>query len=303
MSLSVAVVLLSYNSSRHLEGCFNSFRQYASEEIRHRFIVVDSGSSVADFENTVAIMQRIFGATGVATLKLGEPLDGVARTAEAVVIRSDENLGYSRGNNVGFKAARELGIEFGLLANPDTQLLDKVSLPALVRVLHDDKMIFAAFPRVQGPDGKFDGSEQGPYPRFSAMRLILGNKLPDRVRSFFAPVKRSSETSNAPVTIYTAIGCFIAFRVKTFLQLGGLDEAFFLYLEEFVLGEKARQNGFRNVQVPGAQIIHLHDFRHARINLALFEQSFELLLKKYLGYSDRGLKYIRKARALRSKFA
>ncbi|MBT4136988.1 MAG: methyltransferase domain-containing protein, partial [Candidatus Latescibacteria bacterium] len=90
----VSIVMPLYNKSEFTEKCLNGLEDTRSD-VPFEVILVDNGSA----DHT------------------GDLLDGVVNKTEYRVIRNGENLGFSRGNNVGAQLARG---EYVLFLNNDT---------------------------------------------------------------------------------------------------------------------------------------------------------------------------------------
>src|SRR3712207_4987537 len=90
----VAIVVLSWNGREDTLECLASLERMRWERLTT--ILVDNGSSDG---TTEAVRERF---------------------PDAVVIRSEENLGFAEGNNVGIRAALEGGADYVLILNNDT---------------------------------------------------------------------------------------------------------------------------------------------------------------------------------------
>jgi GT2 family glycosyltransferase len=64
-------------------------------------------------------------------------------------------------------------------------------------------------------------------------------------------------------------GCFMFFRSSVLQAVGGFDERFFMYLEDFDLSRRARRVA-RNVYYPHVKVIHEHRRAH-RSSLRLLQ--------------------------------
>src|SRR4051794_19995847 len=104
MPPQVAVVVLAWNGREDTLACLDSLAGLDWTPLRT--IVVDNGST----DGTTDAIRATFPRTEV--------------------VRSEVNLGFAEGNNVGLRAAFDGGAEYALLLNNDT-LVD----PGLVRAL------------------------------------------------------------------------------------------------------------------------------------------------------------------------
>lgn len=84
MSCKVAIVVLHYESTKDTIECLDSLIQYIDED-KVRIIVVDNGSKIRLIEQIA---------------------DKYSDIDQIEIMRSDENLGFSKGNNLGFLYAK-----------------------------------------------------------------------------------------------------------------------------------------------------------------------------------------------------
>ena len=113
MSLStpkVLVIIVNWNKAFDTLQCLKAF--YASDYENFHTIVVDNGSQ----DNSAKIIRDEF--------------------EHVEVIETGENLGFSAGNNIGIERGLQQGYEYILLLNNDA-IVDPNMLTALVRQATD----------------------------------------------------------------------------------------------------------------------------------------------------------------------
>jgi len=180
--------------------------------------------------------------------------DMIAREFPAVrLIRSAENLGFARANNVAARAARA---EHLVLLNPDTVVLDR----ALERLLAVARRAPAGLygGRTLRPDGRLDPSScWGAQTPWSAFCFATGLSTLLRGHRLFDPesLGRWERDSERDVGIVT--GCLLLVRRAVWDELGGFDERFFMYGEDCDLAVRARRRGYRVAITPEATIVHV----------------------------------------------
>lgn len=102
----VSVIEVNYNSSRFMPVVLESLKSVASLDYppdRYELVLVDNGSADGSFE------------------RIRDFLDKKERLRKKI-IRLDRNLGFTGGNNIGFKA-RDKDSDYVLLLNNDAVLL------------------------------------------------------------------------------------------------------------------------------------------------------------------------------------
>jgi len=175
--------------------------------------------------------------------------DMVTRDFPAVhLIRSPENLGFARGNNLGIRAS-DPETPYILLLNSDT-VTKPASLTALVRFMdvHPDAGFVS--PRLLRPDGTpqpyaFGGD---PTPTYLLRRgfnqLALHRYLHDWGTEQLQPVD------------WVSGACLLA-RRAAIEQIGLLDEHIFMYFEDNDWCLRIRKAGWKVYYNPQVEIIHL----------------------------------------------
>jgi len=217
------VVVVSYNSRDELRGCVDPFLANPDAHV----IVVDNASPDGS-------------------------LDAV-RDLPVTAIQLPRNGGFATGVNAGWRAGSS---PYVLILNPDAQI-DDASLRALARVLDEEPRVGAVAPRIHHEDGSLDYSQRL-FPRLRstyAQALFLHRVFPratwtdELVRDDQAYARRG-----APDWVS---GACILVRRDVLVELGGLDEAFFMYCEDIDLCRRLRSSGYQLVFEPTASVLHL----------------------------------------------
>jgi GT2 family glycosyltransferase len=159
------------------------------------------------------------------------------------VIELHENLGYTGNNNIGIRAAIEQGAEWVFVLNEDTVLAPDC-LTRLIAVAGSDPTIGIAGPLVYHHDEPdVIQSAGGRIDRFWQATHLRQNERDDGV-------------VRAPRLVQWISGCAILVRRQVVLDVGALDERFFIYWEETEWCIRAGRAGWRLVNVPSARVWH-----------------------------------------------
>jgi GT2 family glycosyltransferase len=170
-------------------------------------------------------------------------LDGSVEAIEAAfpdvqVIARPDRAGYGANHNLALRRARGRHV---LLLNDDAQVL-----PGAIDTLGDHldahSDVAVAAPMVRTPAGT---PEPTLWPRPSLRIDVLGALQLGRP---------PEATSEGPIGWVT--GCALMVRRDAVTELGGFDEAFFMYSEEIDLCTRVLDAGHRIVQVPEAVVVH-----------------------------------------------
>lgn len=251
---TLSIIILSWNVCDLLRACLRSL---PLDDPAIEIIVVDAASG----DGTV---ERVRAEFPTVTL-----------------IASDENLGYSRGNNLGLRAARG---QYLLVLNPDTE----IQSDALAQML----AYINAHPRVGvlGPQMVFaDGAIQSTRRRFPSLltgffESTWAQPLAPRsmLNHFYARDLRDDETAE----VDWVVGAALMVRRTAYEQVGGLDEGFFMYSEELDWCRRMKAAGWRVVYFPPARIVHHEGRSSAQVPAAThirFNTSKVRYYRKYHG--------------------
>lgn len=248
----VSVVIVDYKAKEFLEKLIRSINRYSSciEEI----VVVDNNPRPLDLD----MRERI----------------------RTIVIRPGGNVGFTRGNNMGFSQTNE---NFVLFLNPDMLFLNDVA-GILLGKLKDDKQIGVVGPKFENEDGSHQVSTRCfPTIRFAISRFIpYGRLLFKKEQKRYYDTSGSQGEERFVDTIST--GAFMI-RRDVFSRLKGFDENTFMYAEDAELCKRIRDMGLRVLYYPEARLLH-YGGQSSRLasKTAIFSyyHSFYYLYKKHV---------------------
>ncbi|MEJ7693517.1 glycosyltransferase family 2 protein [Daejeonella sp.] len=150
---------------------------------------------------------------------------------DAKFIRSEENLGFAGGNNLGIKEASG---DYLLFVNNDTEIFEDV-ITALANVLDNDPTIGVVSPKIV----YYDRPEIIQYAGFTAMNYNTGrNKCVGQFE-----IDKGQYDQHFGPTSY-AHGAAMMVRVEAVEKAGPMPENYFLYYEEMDWCEKIRRAGY-----------------------------------------------------------
>ena len=222
----LAIVIVSYNSRRDLDGCLASLTQ-APPRVAHEIVVIDNAS--AD----------------------GTPDHVRTRWPAIRVIEAGTNAGFSGANNIGIRATTG---ELVLLLNPDT-LVPAGAIDALCGVLDANPQAAIAGPRIVDGTGRPElsfGRMISPLAEIRQKILVRGHAR--RVPGITHLVERMTRRSR-PVDWVS--GACLMIRRPDLEAAGLLDERFFLYTEDVDLCAAVRARGRAVLFSADIQIVHI----------------------------------------------
>ena len=103
MMKKIAIVILNFNGENQTLACVQSIEKLKKEDCKLNIIIVDNGSVDKFIDNKLQI------------------------------IRNEENLGFSGGNNVGIQYALDHDADYIVILNNDT-IVDKNLISELLKV-------------------------------------------------------------------------------------------------------------------------------------------------------------------------
>ncbi len=168
------------------------------------------------------------------------------------------NVGYGAANNLAVASAK-LPHDFVLILNPDVAL-DEHALSAGIDYLrHNDNAVMVSPVVVNETGAPLYLAYR--YPTVTA--LALRGFAPALVKQFFLPLLARYEYRSigdpafdgALENLNLVSGCFMLTRGNVFREVGGFDENFFLYFEDFDLALRISIRG-NIVRLPACRITH-----------------------------------------------
>ncbi|MBF6650739.1 glycosyltransferase family 2 protein [Methylobacter sp. BlB1] len=242
---TISVIIVSWNARDYLRDCLDSIYQ-TGESCIQEIIVVDNAS------------------------KDGSPEMVTEHFPEVTLIKSEENLGFARANNLAMEHAK--GSIFALV-NSDV-IVHEGCLEKLAVFLDDHPDIGMVGPRVTGGDGNLQRTcrKMPTFWNTVCRILVLDRIFPDWqiFSGFEVPYSSYDKYMEAEVLS----GCFCVARKKAVDEVGGMDERFFFYAEDIDWCKRFRDAGWKLMFVPEATATHFGGGSTAN---APFRYSIEIL--------------------------
>jgi GT2 family glycosyltransferase len=236
------VVIVSYRCRELLRGCLDALRAHPARG-GMRVAVVDNASA----DGTVEMVRSAYPEVRLET--------------------SDRNLGFAAATNIGARAG---SAPYVLALNPDTAVTAGALDTALEAISRRPEVAVVG-PRLLRPDGRMDHASKRSFPTpLSALGHFTGigrrAGAPESLAAY-----RSPATARGPVDAVN--GAFMLMRRSAFEEMGGFDEAYWMYMEDLDLSYRLAEAGYTSWFEPDAVVTHVKGGttggeRSARLNWA-----------------------------------
>ncbi len=243
MKKELSIIIVNYNGQQFLKDCIDSINAMCSG-IDYEIIIVDNASQ----DNSVSFLEANY-------------LDTIT------LIKSKENLGFAKGNNLGVKHC--IG-EYILLLNNDTIL--RHNLKPVLEALKP-KEVGALGIKMLGKNKEYRHSV-GYFP--SASRLF---KL-SRLYNFSNGFKTGNFNNNSAKEVDWIEGSFLMTKSLVWNQVNGLDEDYFMYVEDIDICKKITSQNYKVLYLPNIEYLHFGGYGASRENM--LKSGFKKYINKHL---------------------
>lgn len=201
----IHLIILNWNGFQDTFECLTSVQKMRNENIK--ITVVDNGSTEDDYN-------KLF-----------------SHFPDINLIRSDKNLGFSGGNNLGIKYALDNNSDFILLLNNDT-IVEPDFLEPLLKIFEDEENVGIVSPQINYyNEPKKIWSEGGYISKIRGSGFAYSDKI-----------KCDSKIEYGKKDFVS--GCCMLIKKDVFQKIGLFDENYFLYLEDADLCVRTTKSGF-----------------------------------------------------------
>lgn len=182
-----------------------------------------------------------------------DTLATIAREAGARYIHLPSNPGFGAAHNIAIREAIAGGYDYHLVLNPDIVFSPEV-IPALAVYMQSHPDVGLVMPDIRYPDG-----------RRQHLCKLLPNPVDLLLRRFVPSLYRASgrlatyelhrSGYDRVMDVPSLSGCFMFLRTSVLRQVGGFDEGFFLYMEDFDLSRRIGRVA-RTMFYPAVSVTH-----------------------------------------------
>ena len=168
-------------------------------------------------------------------------------------IHNNENLGFSKGNNVAVKKAKG---KYVLFLNPDTVVYEK-TIDGMLDFMDEHPEIGASTCFVELPNGKLDDSSHRGFPTpWGAFSHFSGLSKAFPKSKMFGGYNLSYLNTSKTHEVEALAGSFMLVPFTIGEKLGWWDEDYFFYGEDIDFCYRIKKAGYKIYFVPEFKALH-----------------------------------------------
>ncbi len=214
----VFIIIINWNGKHLLGDCLDSIAAVSYNNFKT--LVVDNGS----IDNSVGFIRENY--------------------QNVEVLELEENLGFAKGNNIGFNHVKRQNPQYVIFLNNDT-VVDKNFIDPLIAALEKSPEIGQTCPKIY-----FHGSKQLIWYAGGTVKLWSGSISHKGIR------ENDSSIYTEPKTTDYATGCCVCMRTADYYSLNGFSEDYKMYAEDVDLSLRLRKTGKKIYFVPNSIVWH-----------------------------------------------
>lgn len=248
----IAIIILNYNNSKDTLECLDSLDKIIKKSFK--VFLVDNSSIIEEY---YYLEKKILNYN-----------------IDIQLIRSNENKGFSHGNNLALKLPEIQEYENVLLLNNDTVIIDFEIFDKILSFINDKNLQqYIIGINLLNPDYTTQPSK---------------SVFPSLSNDIFSNLGLHSFQTKFTFDFFS--GAFLFFNTSLLADIGLLDENYFLYFEEADIFYRAKQKGYRKYFIKDVNIIHKGGASTGKLNentVQWYYQSMTHFLKKNFKYDVR----------------
>lgn len=221
----ISIIIINYNTFSLTCKCIESIIRY-TQGVNYEIILVDNASTECDADKFLELFPQI------------------------TLIKSAENVGFAKGNNLGLAVAKG---EYILLLNSDIELIEN-SIKVCLKKIQENREIAVVSPLLIYPDGKIQHTANKfhdlTYEIIETFRLhrLFGNQ---KLLGFHF-------SHNEEILVDWVWAAFFLIRKETIEKMPQkkLPDEFFMYFEDVQWCYLIKKLGYKILFTPTTRAIH-----------------------------------------------
>ncbi|MCX7551337.1 glycosyltransferase family 2 protein [Xanthomarina sp. F2636L] len=247
--MDLSIIIVNYNGEEYLTDCLDSIEKQC-QGFSYEIIIWDNASK----DNSIEFLKNNY-------------------SNKIKLFASKDNLGFAGGNNAAAKHAQG---KYFFLLNNDTILLNPMK-PILDLMRKDSKIGVLGIKMLNGNKNYTisSGSLPKPYQLIYFKWFSIINK--EFASGMFS--------NNNPIEVGWLSGSFLVTPKSLWEDIGGLDESFFMYVEDVDYNKEVAKRGYKRMFMPNLEYIHFVGFSGAKNNLLV--KGYRIYIKKHFSGLNR----------------
>lgn len=253
--MQLSVIILNYNVRYFLELCLQSVES-ALKNIDSEIIVVDNDSG----DDSSEMIKNRFPNVNF--------------------IQNTQNVGFSKGNNIGVAQAKG---EYICILNPDTVVAEDTFEKVLAFAQKKQNLGIVGVKLIDGTGNFLPESKRGvPTPWVAFTKICALYKLfPDS--SFFNKYYAHHVSKNQTAEVDILVGAFMFLKRDLYQEISGFDEGCFMYSDDIDLSYRVLQKGKNNYYFHETTVLHFKGESTIKDSTYMkrFQEAMEFFYKKH----------------------
>jgi O-antigen biosynthesis protein len=263
LSKDISIIIVNYNVRDLVDNCIASIYKANDERYNIEIFFVDNNS----IDGSVELISEKY--------------------PEVKVITNDENIGFSKANNLALIKATG---EYILILNPDT-VLEESTFDKLIEFCRRDEKTGAVTSKLILANGKLDTAcrRSFPTPSVAIPRMLGLSKLFPQSKSF-AKYNLTYLNENDTYEVDAICGAFMFIPKKVLDEAGFFDEDYFMYGEDLDLCFRIKKAGYKIFYFPEVTTVHFKGESTRKTHLSYvnnFYGAMSIFVKKNFKGSSR----------------
>ena len=249
--MKLSIIIVNYNVTDLLRNCLTSIIHFV-QDLPYEIIVIDNKSPDYSWKDLIVAFPTV------------------------QFISSEVNYGFAIANN---KAVKNATGEYVLLLNPDTEL-EGFYMKEILEFADKQKDLGCLGIRMHDASGKFLPESKRSVPdMFNSFEKLFTNFKKKKSKSYYR--NDINEFEIAQVEVIT--GAFLLIKRDLYLQIGGLDEKYFMYGEDIDICFTLLRKKYRNWYYGKSSILHLKGESTIKDTkyLQIFYGAMQIFIDKY----------------------
>ncbi len=268
--MKLSIIIVNYNVTELLRNCLLSIRTFV-QNVEYEVIVIDNKSTDDSWKK----LEKLF--------------------PEFSFIASENNDGFAKANN---KAVEKAKGEYVLLLNPDTAL-ESDQLNELIDFADAQEKFGCLGVRMHDAEGNFLSESKRSIPNLlNSFEKLFTNFKNNAAKNYY----RNDIPEHAVAEVDIVTGAFLLIKKKVYIEVGGLDEQYFMYGEDIDLCYTLLKYGYQNWYYGKFSILHHKGESTTKdeVYLERFYGAMQIFVDKYYK-REKPVQYFIIAKALKLK--